>query len=74
MVLKSITKKKTHETVKRELLNSWQENHDVEEAALNKTASQINNPQEAILVISRYDDIIKRDFFKEFYFKLRILF
>ena len=74
MVLKSITKKKTHETVKRELLNSWQENHDVEEAVLNKTASQINNPQEAMLVISRYDDIIKRDFFKEFSFKLRILF
>ena len=74
MVLKSITKKKTHETVKQELLNSWQENHDVEEAVLNKTASQINNPQEAMLVISRYDDIIKRDFFKEFSFKLRILF
>ena len=74
MVLKSITKKKTHETAKRELLNSWQENHDVEEAVLNKTASQINNPQEAMLVISRYDDIIKRDFFKEFSFKLRILF
>ena len=66
MVSKSITKKKRHETVKRELLNSWQENHDVEEAALNKTANQINNPQEAILVISRYDGTIKRDFLKNF--------
>ena len=58
MVSKSITKKKTNETVKRELLNSLQENDDVEEQGLNKTAKNVKNSQEAIIIIRRYEDII----------------
>ena len=59
MVSKSITKKKTNETVKRELLNSLQENDDVEEQGLNETAKNVKNSQEAIIIIRRYEDIIK---------------
>ena len=58
MVSKSITKKKTNETVKRELLNSLQENDDVEEQGLNETAKNVKNSQEAIIIIRRYEDII----------------
>ena len=49
MVSKSAAKKKTNETLKLELLNLLQENDDVEEERLNKTANNINNSQEAIL-------------------------
>lgn len=59
MVLKSITKKKTNETVKQEFLNLLQENDDVEEQALNGTANNVNNSQEAILIIRHYEDIIR---------------
>ena len=59
MVPKSIAKKKTKEIRKRELLNSLQENDDVEEQALNKTANTVSISQEAILIINRYEDIIK---------------
>ena len=38
MVLKSINKKETNKTIKRKLLNSMQENDNVEEQELNKTA------------------------------------
>ena len=55
MVSKSITKKKTNEIIKRELLNSLQDNDDIEEQGLNETA----NLQEALRIINRYDDIIK---------------
>lgn len=59
MVLKSITKKKMNETVKQEFLNLLQENDDVEEQALNGTANNVNNSQEAILIIRHYEDIIR---------------
>lgn len=59
MVLKSITKKKMNETVKQEFLNLLQENDDVEEQALNGTANNVNNSQEAILIICHYEDIIR---------------
>ena len=55
MVSKSITKKKTNEIIKRELLNSLQDNDDIEEQGLNETA----NLQEALRIINRYVDIIK---------------
>ena len=59
MVLKRIVKKKTNESIKRELLNSLQENDNVKEQGLNERANNVNNSQEAILVIHRYEDIIK---------------
>ena len=59
MVSKSIIKKKTNETIKRELLNSLQENNDIEGQGLNKTANNVNKFQEALLIIRRYKDIIK---------------
>ena len=59
MVSKSITKEKTNETIKRELVNSLQENDDVEEQGLNETANNVSNSQETILIIRRYKDIIK---------------
>ena len=46
MVWKSVTKKKTNETIKQKLLNSLQENNDVQEQELNKTANSANNSQE----------------------------
>ena len=46
---KSKTKKKTNENIERELLNSLQENDDVEEQTLNETANNVNNSQEAII-------------------------
>ena len=54
MVLKSINKKKTNETIKRELLNSLYENDNVEEQELNETVNYVNNSQEAIVMIRRY--------------------
>ena len=60
MVSKSKTKKKSNETIKRELLNSLKENDDVEEQGLNETANNVNNSQEAIAIIRRYMEIIKK--------------
>ena len=45
MVSKSITKKNTNATVKRELLNSLQENDDNEEQGLNEITNNANNSQ-----------------------------
>ena len=45
--------------MKRELLNSLQESHDVEEQELNKTANNVDSSQEVMLIIRRYEDIIK---------------
>ena len=36
-----------------------QENDDVEEQGLNETANNVNNSQEAIIIIRRYESIIK---------------
>ena len=49
MVSKSINKKQTNETIKRELLNSLQENDNVGEQELNETANNVSNSQEAIV-------------------------
>ena len=53
MVSKSINKKKANENVKRELLNTFQENDNVEEQELNETANNVNNSQGAIVKIRR---------------------
>ena len=36
-----------------------QENDDVEKQGLNETANNVNNSQEIVLIIHRYEDIIK---------------
>ena len=59
MVSKGKTKKKTNETIKRELLNLSKENDDVEKQGLNETVNNVNNSQEAIFAICRYEDNIK---------------
>ena len=48
MVSKSKTKKKTNESIKRELLNSLKENGDVEDQGLSETVNNFSNSQEAI--------------------------
>ena len=60
MVSKSINKKKSNETIKRELLNLLQENDNVEEQELNETVNNANNSQEVIVMIRRYEGIIKK--------------
>ena len=45
MVSKSITKKNTNAIVKRELLNSLQENDDNEEQGLNEITNNANSSQ-----------------------------
>ena len=59
MVSKRIAEKKTNESIKIELLNSFPENNDVEEQGFTAKANNVNNSQEAIQVINRYKDIIK---------------
>ena len=59
MVSKSKIKKKTNQSVKQELLKSLKENDDVEEQGLNETVKNVNNSQEAIIIINSYEDIIK---------------
>ena len=53
MVSKSKTKKK------QKLLNSLEENYDVEEQGLNQTAENVSKFQEAIVIIPRYEEVIK---------------
>ena len=60
MVSKSINKKKSNETIKRELLNLLQENDNIEEQELNETVKNAYNSQEVIVMIRRYEDIIKK--------------
>ena len=60
MVSKSINKKKSNETIKRELLNLLQENDNIEEQELNETVKNASNSQEVIVMIRRYEDIIKK--------------
>ena len=50
-------KKTSNERIKQELLSLLQENDDVEEQGLNETANNVNNSQEAIIIICRYEDI-----------------
>ena len=60
MVSKSINKKKSNETIKRELLNLLQENDNIEDQELNETVKNAYNSQEVIVMIRRYEDIIKK--------------
>lgn len=57
MVSKGINKEKANETVKRELLNSLQENDGVEEQELNETDNNVSNSQEAVILTRCYEDI-----------------
>ena len=59
MVSKGKTKKKTNETIKRELQTLSKENDDVGKQGRNKTVNNVNNSQEAIFIICHYEDIIK---------------
>ena len=45
--------------MKQELLNSLQDNDDVEEKGLKERSNKVSNPQEATIIIRRYEDIIK---------------
>ena len=58
---KSITKRKSNETMKQELLNSLQDNDDVEKKGLKERSNKVSNSQEATIIIRRYEDIIKTE-------------
>ena len=68
--------------MKQELLNSLQDNDDVEEKGLKERSNKVSNSQEATIIIRRYEDIIKTQIKKswvenfllswEFSLKLRI--
>ena len=60
MVSQSNAKKKIYETIKQELLYSLMDNNEVEESGLDDTANATNSPAKAILIIKRYEKIIKR--------------
>ena len=57
--MKTTRKKKTNETVKKELLNSLKENNNLEETDLDATIDAITDPKEAVRIIQRYEEIIK---------------
>ena len=57
MVTKTIWKKKTNGTVKKELLNSLRENNIVEQPGLN--IDNVTDPREAISIINSYEEIKK---------------
>lgn len=66
MVAKT-TRKKTDETVKKELLDCLKENYDLEEPDLDITADTITDPIDAVRIIQRYEEIIKqRQLLKKF--------
>lgn len=52
-------RKNKNETIKQKLLNSLQKKNDVEEQGLKKTANDVRNTKEAIIIIHRYKKIIK---------------
>ena len=59
MVLKRIAEKKVNETIKRELLNSLQQNDNAVKQGLTETPNNVNNSQEAVKIINCYEAIIK---------------
>ena len=70
MVLKSKTKKqqqqqkeqaKQNEGIKQDVLNLLKENDDVEGQGLTETANNVNNSQEAIVIIPCYEEIIRKN-------------
>ena len=58
-MLKTVTKKKTHEKVKQKYLSLSKENDDVQEQELNETGNATNELEEAIILIHQYEDIIR---------------
>ena len=76
MVPKGKKKKKANKSIKQELLDSLIESYDIEEQGLNETVNNINKSQEAIVIICRYEDIIKtqdtQDFFENVSQKKRL--
>ena len=57
MAVETIASKKTHKTVKEELLNTLKENNLVEEASLK--IENVTDPGEAIAIINGCEEIIK---------------
>ena len=57
MAAKTVAKKKSHEKVKEELLNSLRENDEVEETQINIV--NVIGPREATELINHYEEIIK---------------
>ena len=58
MVLKRTAKKK-NASIRKELLNLLQKNDNTEEQGFDETVHNVNNSQEAILIINHHMDIIK---------------
>ena len=54
--MNTIRRKKTHEWVKEELVNSFRENEAVEEPGFNR--ANVTDPGEAITHMNSYEDII----------------
>ena len=50
---------KQNEGIKQDVLNLLEENDDVEEQGLTETANNVNNSQEAIVIIPCYEEIIR---------------
>ena len=57
MAVETIASRKTHKTVKEELLNALKENNLVEEAGLK--IENVTDPGEAIAIINGCEEIIK---------------
>ena len=57
MISNNITKKKTKEEVKDELLNSLKVNDEVKETEIN--IADVIDPEEAVGLTNRYEEIIK---------------
>ena len=59
MVAKNTRKKKSNETIKKELLDSLKENDDLEELDLDATIDAITDPIDSVRIIKLYEEIIK---------------
>ena len=57
MIAKTITRKKNHEIVKEELLNSLRESDIVEEQEF--SLKNVDDKREAVDIIKHYEEIIK---------------
>ena len=54
-------KTKKTEGIKQDVLNLLKENDDVEEQGLTETANNVNNSQEAIVIIPSYEEIVRKN-------------
>ena len=59
MVAKNTRKKKSNETIKKELLDSLKENDNLEELDLDATIDAITDPIDSVRFIKLYEEIIK---------------